>query len=218
MKRLTLASVGLLFATFFMGSMANAAESADAVDAAGAAVSSANTFNRLLRKPAEKNLPPSEDGIHDTENDNTYVLQPPKVAFDSLVSSEFGNYVDWVKSIREDKIRPRNEILGGGEEPMIMDLDIIREVRGTMPDVIFPHKGHTEWLTCSNCHPDIFIPQQGANRMNMSGILLGQKCGVCHGKVSFPIVTKTCRLCHAQDKPEGWVPSKSSASVDNPWQ
>ena len=108
--------------------------------------------------------------------------------------------------------------MGGGEEPMVMDLDIVREVRGSMPDVIFPHKGHTEWLQCSNCHPDIFIPQQGANRMNMAGILLGQKCGVCHGKVSFPIVTSTCRLCHSQSKPEGWVPTKSAASVDNPWQ
>ena len=180
MKKLMLVGVVLLVAALVSTPAVVMAADAEA------AVSSANTFNRLLQKPAEKNLPPAEDGIHDAENDNTYVLQPPKIAFDSLVRSDFGNYVDWIKSLREQKISPRTERMGGGEEAMIMDLDIIREVRGSMPNVVFPHKGHTEWLQCSNCHPDIFIPQQGANRMNMAGILLGQKCGVCHGKVSFP--------------------------------
>ena len=207
MKKLMLVGVVLLVAALVSTPAVVMAADAEA------AVSSANTFNRLLQKPAEKNLPPAEDGIHDAENDNTYVLQPPKIAFDSLVRSDFGNYVDWIKSLREQKISPRTERMGGGEEAMIMDLDIIREVRGSMPNVVFPHKGHTEWLQCSNCHPDIFIPQQGANRMNMAGILLGQKCGVCHGKVSFPIVTTTCRLCHSQAKPEGWAPGKSAAKI-----
>jgi c(7)-type cytochrome triheme protein len=185
--------------------------------AADTAVNSVNTFNRLLRKPTQKNAPPAEDGIHDPENDGTYVLQPPKVAFEGLPESTFGNYIDWVATFRSGKIQPRLNLLGEEEEPLMMDLDIIREVKSTVPDVVFPHQAHTEWLHCSNCHPDIFIPEQGANRMNMSAILLGQKCGVCHGKVAFPVTTLTCKTCHSKKKPEGWKPPKSQASQKNPW-
>ena len=185
--------------------------------AADQGASQVNTFNRLLKKTTQKNPPPAEDGIHDPENDSTYVLQPPKVAFESLPASQMGNYVNWVAAIQGGKIQPRTDRLGAGEEQMIMDLDIIREVKSTMPDVVFPHKAHTEWLHCSNCHPDIFIPQQGANRINMSAIMLGQKCGVCHGKVAFPITTVTCKTCHSKVKAAGWKPPKSSASEKNPW-
>jgi c(7)-type cytochrome triheme protein len=79
-----------------------------------------------------------------------------------------------------------------------MDLNIVREVKGSMPDVVYPHKQHTEWLDCSNCHPSIFVPQKGANQISMASILLGQKCGVCHGKVAFPV--SECRLCHSRKK------------------
>jgi c(7)-type cytochrome triheme protein len=68
-----------------------------------------------------------------------------------------------------------------------------------MPDVVYPHKQHTEWLDCSNCHPAIFIPKKGANDISMAAILLGQKCGVCHGKVAFPVAE--CRKCHSKNKP-----------------
>jgi len=77
-------------------------------------------------------------------------------------------------------------------------LNIVREVKGSMPDVVYPHKQHTEWLDCSNCHPAIFIPQKGANQISMASILLGQKCGVCHGKVAFPV--SECRKCHSKQK------------------
>ena len=79
-----------------------------------------------------------------------------------------------------------------------MDLNIVREVKGSMPDVVYPHKQHTEWLDCSNCHPAIFVPQKGANQISMASIMLGQKCGVCHGKVAFPV--SECRLCHSKKK------------------
>jgi hypothetical protein len=44
----------------------------------------------------------------------------------------------------------------------------------------------------------IFIPQKGANQISMASILLGEKCGVCHGKVAFPV--SECRLCHSKKK------------------
>ena len=159
----------------------------------------ANAFNRLLRPPAQRNLPPAEDGIHDPANDGTQLLQPPLEAFGALPRSNAGNRVDWVKALAETRIQPRVDRVDPKAEAVVMDLNIVREVKGSMPDVVYPHKQHTEWLDCSNCHPAIFVPQKGANQISMAGILLGEKCGVCHGKVAFPV--SECRLCHSKPKP-----------------
>jgi c(7)-type cytochrome triheme protein len=181
-------------------------------------VSGANIFNRNLKKDKELNAPPWEDGVHDTNNEATFKLQPPKEAFQGLPTTEFGNHVDWVKAIDEGKLKPRWDRLDSNEEPFVMDLDIVRPVKASVPDVVFPHRQHTEWLFCSNCHPAIFIPQKGANQISMSAILLGQKCGVCHGKVSFPITTKSCKKCHSKPKPADWQPPLSEATLKNPWK
>ena len=180
-------SVSLLaFACVFSG-FANAQASADI-----------NNFNRLMKPKAQRNLPPSQDGIHDPANEETNQLQPPRDAFKGLVGSSWGNQVNWVKSLWDGKINPRYDRLDPNAEPLVFDLNIIREVKGSMPDVVYPHKQHTEWLDCSNCHPAIFIPQKGANQISMAAILMGQKCGVCHGKVAFPV--SECRLCHSKKK------------------
>jgi c(7)-type cytochrome triheme protein len=172
-----------------------------------------NSFNRLLRAPGLRNRPPAEDGIHDPANDGTLALQPPLMAFNELTRSNAGNRVDWVKSLREGKIAPRADRLDPKVAPAVMDLNIVREVKGSMPDVVYPHKQHTEWLDCSNCHPAIFKPQKGANQISMASILLGQQCGVCHGKVAFPV--SECRLCHSKPKPAATAeaqPATASAS------
>ncbi len=188
------------------------------VDSDANKVSTANVFNRLLKKPKQKNAPPPEDGIHDPDNEGSHVLQPPLISYEGLPGSDFGNYVDWVQSLQKGLLNPRYDRVDPGVEALVMDLDIVREVKASMPDVVFPHKPHTQWLHCSNCHPKIFIPQKGANQINMSAILLGQKCGVCHGKVSFPITTLSCKKCHSKPKPDDWKPPLSAASVKNPWR
>jgi c(7)-type cytochrome triheme protein len=162
---------------------------------AGAGV---NTFNRLMKPPAQRNLPPPEDGIHDPSNDGTHALQAPLAAFGNLAKSNDGNRIDWVKALSAGAITPRFDRNDPSAQPMVMDMNIVREVKGSMPDVVYPHKQHTEWLDCSNCHPAIFIPQKGANQISMASILLGQKCGVCHGKVAFPV--SDCRRCHSKSK------------------
>jgi len=158
------------------------------------------SFNRLMKKQAEKNPPPSRDGIHNPRSEGTKALQAPKQAFSKMIKGKAGNHVDWVKSLSEGKINPRYDRKDPKAKPIVMDLNIVREVKGSMPDVVYPHAQHTEWLDCSNCHPAIFIPQKGANQISMASILLGQKCGVCHGKVAFPVTAKTCRLCHSKNK------------------
>jgi c(7)-type cytochrome triheme protein len=158
----------------------------------------ANRFNRLMQPPSQRNPPPAKDGIHDPENPGTHILQPPKEAFSSMPKGSGGNRVDWVAALEKGQIAPRFDLHDPDKEPMMLDLDIVREVKGTMPDVVYPHKQHTEWLDCSNCHPGIFIPQKGANDISMAAILLGEKCGVCHGKVAFPV--SDCRKCHSRRK------------------
>ena len=155
-------------------------------------------FNRMLRQAAKRNLAPADDGIHDPTNDGTLLLQPPLQGMAELVHSNFGNNTDWVASIESKKVTPRWERTNALAEPMVMDLNIVRVPKGSMPNVVFPHKQHTEWLECSNCHPAIFIPQKGANQISMPLIMLGQKCGVCHGKVAFPV--SQCTKCHSQKK------------------
>ena len=183
---------------------------APATDAAKPAASKpagmgVNAFNRL-HKPPKRNLPPGEDGIHDPDNDATHTLQTPHEAFQTLPRGNAGNRVDWMGALRDKKIQPRANKDDPKAEPVLMDLDIVREVKGSMPDVVYPHQAHTEWLDCSNCHPAIFLPQKGANSMSMASILLGQQCGTCHGKVAFPV--SECRLCHSKAKETAKVGAK----------
>ncbi|HUV22926.1 MAG TPA: c(7)-type cytochrome triheme domain-containing protein [Gammaproteobacteria bacterium] len=180
--------------------VATAASVADRKPVPQARSSSVNSFNRLMKSKEEWNLPPPKDGIHDPKNEGTHMLQSPRAAFEFLVSAKSGNRVDWVKALEKGEIAPRYDRLDPEVKPVVMDLNIVREVKGSMPDVVYPHKQHTEWLDCSNCHPAIFIPQKGANQISMASILLGQKCGVCHGKVAFPV--SECRRCHSQQKPD----------------
>lgn len=156
------------------------------------------SFNRLLRPIDKRNLAPAEDGIHDPANPGTLMLQPPLAGMADLVRSKFGNNTNWVTSFQSKKVTPRWEHTNPFAEGIVMDLDILRVPKAAVQNVVFPHKQHTEWLDCSNCHPAIFVPQKGANIINMPMIMLGQKCGVCHGKVAFPI--SECALCHSQKK------------------
>jgi c(7)-type cytochrome triheme protein len=167
------------------------------------ATAEVNAFNRLLKPVGRFNRPAVESGIHDPGNDMTLQLQPPSTAFVDMPKSLAGNHVDWVKSLDSKAIKPRWDRNDPAAAAVVMDLNIVREVKGSMPDVVYPHKQHTEWLDCSNCHPAIFVPQKGANQISMASILLGQKCGVCHGKVAFPV--SECRLCHSKKKAEAVV-------------
>lgn len=172
--------------------------SAILVAATVAADGSPNSFNRLLKPAGQRNLPPPTDGIHDPAGTAVELLQPPSEAFADLPASPAGNFVDWSLAIEQAAVQPRYDIRNPDAKPVVLDLNIVREVKGTMPDVVYPHKQHTEWLDCANCHPAIFIPMKGANPMSMATIMQGQQCGVCHGKVAFPV--SECRRCHSRAK------------------
>lgn len=169
-----------------------------AVGLGSALASDPLSFNRLMAAPETRNAAPPESGIHDPDNEGTHVLQSPRDVFPALPRSNSGNYVDWVQAMDDGKLNPRAHVDDASKMPTVMDLDIIREVRGSMPDVLFPHRQHTELLDCSACHPAIFVPARGSNDMSMAAIMMGEQCGVCHGRVAFPV--SDCRACHSQPK------------------
>ena len=162
------------------------------------AADNVNPFNRLFVPPKDRGTALKDDGIHDPSVPGLSLLQQPKEAFSSLPHSTGGNYVNWSQAVSKGTIKPRFDHLDASKEALPMDLVIVMEVKGSMPNVAFPHQQHTVWLECVNCHDAIFKPQKGANPMSMAEIMLGQKGGVCHGSVAFPVTE--CRRCHTENK------------------
>jgi len=153
-----------------------------------------NQFNRLFTPPGKAVQALKDDGIHDPDDPSLGVLQEPKQAFAPLDKSTSGNYVNWTKSLNDKKINPLFDYQDPSKKAQPMNLNIVMQVKGSMPDVVFPHITHTELLDCSVCHPQVFVPQKGANQISMAEIMLGQKCGICHGSVAFPV--NDCKACH----------------------
>lgn len=139
--------------------------------------------------------PPLEsDGLHDPSNPRLSYLQQPREALSTLPPAKEGNHVDWVAALRSGAISPRTNIFPETKIE-VLDLDILMEDTAGMPIVKFPHRPHTEWLDCKNCHDKIFIAKRGANPVNMFKVLQGEYCGQCHGAVSFPLTQ--CLRCHS---------------------
>ena len=99
---------------------------------------------------------------------------------------------------------PRADLLGKKRQPR-RDGDVIMTDTSGMPHVRFPHRQHTEWLDCSNCHPQPFVGEAGANDIAMDDVLAGRFCGVCHDRVAFS--TFACERCHVEPhegSPRAW--------------
>ena len=135
------------------------------------------------------------DGNHDRRNKTAMkFLQEPEDALKQLPPDTAGNQVDWVQAIEQGYIQPRSNLYDH-TEVRIMDLEIIMPNTSTMNFVLFPHRQHTAWLDCKNCHPVFFEAKVGATPVNMGAILEGEFCGRCHGAVSFPLTE--CNRCHS---------------------
>jgi c(7)-type cytochrome triheme protein len=139
-------------------------------------------------------VPIAEDGVHDPHGPAVGVLQEPGEALAGLPPDSTGNQVRWVQALEQGAITPRASILPG-TPVRLRDQDLIVARNGSMPAVKFPHRQHTLWLDCSNCHPYPFKDKLGANRLSMVAILNGEQCGLCHGAVSFPLTE--CNRCHS---------------------
>ncbi len=116
--------------------------------------------------------------------------------FKGLPRYAFGNRISWTKAIENGHIKPQSSFFNN-EKKFVFDKDIeFRVPDGTPPDVVFPHKAHTEWLHCNSCHPRIFTMKKGTNKFTMMDLFKGKYCGICHGKVAFPF--EDCFRCHSK--------------------
>lgn len=143
-------------------------------------------------------LPLRNDSLHDPKGPGITQLQEPGEALSKLPPDTTGNMVRWVEAIQKGIIKPRPS-LKPGVQAKILDQDILLDLKGSMPIVLFPHKRHTEWLDCSNCHNGVFAMQTGGTKLSMFQILAGEQCGICHGAVSFPLTE--CKRCHSVLRP-----------------
>jgi len=126
---------------------------------------------------------------------------PDVISLEFLPKDRYG-FVDWVKALDDGVIAPRESLDKNAPAPDTkgrFDKDIlIRSKMDFMPDVIFPHKQHNDWLKCSVCHPKIFKMKAGETPITMVGIWQGEFCGRCHDRVAFP--TRNCFKCHSVKK------------------
>jgi c(7)-type cytochrome triheme protein len=103
--------------------------------------------------------------------------------------------VDWDDAFEKKLIAPRPGIEPKAAEQTVFDYNVELVPQGLPAfKVVFPHKPHTEWLGCPNCHTEIFQMKRGADQITMAKILAGEFCGRCHGKVSFALTS--CARCH----------------------
>jgi len=143
---------------------------------------------------AAKWAPLALDGVHDPTSPAIGVLQEPAEALSALPPDTAGNQVLWMRALDEGHINPRTNILPETKVNLRLT-DVLLKNTGEMPMVRFPHRQHTAWLDCSNCHDQLFERKAGATKINMFLILQGEKCGLCHGAVSFPLTE--CQRCHS---------------------
>ncbi len=155
-------------------------------------------------------LPLNKDGIHDPRSRAIKILQQPQEALQRLTPDYTGNQVRWVQALDKGEIKPREKIFPTTKVEKL-DLDIILDVKGGMPAVRFPHRQHTEWLDCVNCHDTIFARAAGASKISMYKILQGEQCGICHGAVAFPLTE--CARCHSIPRP-GMKQPELPAGID----
>lgn len=139
-------------------------------------------------------LPLASDGVHDPDNPALDLLQEPAEALSQLPPDTAGNQVRWVEALGNGYIDPRTNIYPE-TKVNILDQDVIMKNTGEANYVRFPHRVHTEWLDCGNCHNGIFADKAGQTPMTMLAILSGEYCGRCHGAVAFPLTE--CNRCHS---------------------
>jgi c(7)-type cytochrome triheme protein len=109
----------------------------------------------------------------------------------------FGNGIDWEQAEAGGKIKLIDSIEGLSMKSTLVfnkqDFEVGAKREG-IPGIIFSHDKHTVWNGCEVCHPDIFEVTIGATRYSMVDIYQGKYCGVCHGRVAFPVID--CQRCH----------------------
>lgn len=158
-------------------------------------------------RPAE--AAPGQDLFYDDTNPEFGALQKANQALAGFPVDRTGR-VDWMELLRSGRIQPRADLSGTATmDPL--DMDIVMKNTKEMPWVLFPHRSHTLWLDCSNCHPQPFESRAGAHAITMNDIFRGRYCGMCHDRVAF-ITYFSCERCHrvAHGEVKAWWETPAS--------
>lgn len=136
--------------------------------------------------------------------------RPPALELADLPTDQYG-LVNWVEALKLGKVKPVDSLDPNAQSTPPFDLDIVIKTKSKyQPDVVFSHKIHTQWLSCNNCHNEIFKQKAGGNpEMHMKKIAAGEYCGRCHNRVAFPLFD--CLRCHVK-------PKEGSPEAANPAQ
>ena len=125
---------------------------------------------------------------------------PLALEITDLPKDRFG-LIDWADALKSGAVKPIHSLNPEEKDQPPLDMDVVVFTKSRFqPDVIFPHKIHTMWLTCTNCHPAIFpMNAREANKMmHMTKISAGEFCGRCHNRVAFPL--SDCLRCHVKPR------------------
>ncbi len=113
-----------------------------------------------------------------------------------LPKTEFGNDIDWVAAFQRRMITPVTYMVTKAPEVAVVDAFKVAAEWNSIPPAVFPHKPHTDWLDCNNCHPDIFDIKKHENKTYSMVRMITKReyCCVCHLDVAFPM--QDCKRCH----------------------
>ena len=105
--------------------------------------------------------------------------------------------IDWMAALKDKIITPSGTFdPKKPDEGKTMDAEVELSTSGKPARmVVFSHAVHTQWLTCTNCHPAIFKKDAGSAKITMDAIDSGKYCGVCHDKVAIA-QPSGCKGCH----------------------
>jgi len=119
---------------------------------------------------------------------------------DGKIPVDKWGYIDWLELKRKNVFSPLASLDKDSikEEEAKDGKIVFKSSSDYVNDVLFDHRIHSDWINCDTCHPEIFVPELGVNKVKMLEIAKGRWCGHCHGKVSFTFAN--CKRCHSVEK------------------
>ncbi len=117
-----------------------------------------------------------------------------------LPPSPYGNQIDWSTALLGRFIQPKDSLAGAAQKlANIGDTLHLQAEWWGIPEAVFPHLVHEQWMDCSDCHPEPFqMKRKTTKNLRMANILKGESCGSCHLRVAFPL--DDCKRCHPRMK------------------
>jgi c(7)-type cytochrome triheme protein len=102
--------------------------------------------------------------------------------------------IDWLALKRNGVFKPLVSLDKNYKEEVRDNQILFVGKTDSVDNVLFDHRIHSDWISCSTCHPAIFKAELGGNRVRMMEMARGRFCGHCHGRVSFTFAD--CKRCH----------------------